>query len=129
MTTANEYKRCTVYVHDRFFTAFQHTVHPDKDSAMNELREMKKKLGEPTIGFTENEKADVLAFRFPGTSIFGRIVFAKKDLEEYIHCPCCGVALRRNGDNHSTSHDWYCEWEFDHDNQIWRVHTLTKGGE
>jgi hypothetical protein len=129
MTSTEEYRHVAVYVRSHIDEPFAHTVCKDKDEALNIIRQLKAKHGDPVIGLIENPKADVLTFRFPGTAIVGRVVFTRVDLEEHVHCPSCGLAMRRNGDNRSQCHGWYCGWVCDHDNQVWRVHTISKEDE
>jgi len=128
MTTNNEYKYIALYMRDTLDTPYIRTVCNTKEAALDIIRELKAKHGEPNLGFTENPRGDVLTFRFPSAKINGRLVLMRQELEEHVHCPQCGIAFKRNNDNHSSCHGWTCDWVFDDDNQVWRVHIITKGG-
>jgi hypothetical protein len=115
-----------VYVRTSPTEPFTHTVHRDKEEALNVVRKLKEVCGEPKIDFVENSSADVLHFRFKDTGVVGRVVFMKRELHEHVHCPHCGNAAKKQEDNWSHCHGWHWEWVYDHDNAIWRVHTISK---
>jgi hypothetical protein len=125
MTT--DYKRCIVYVRTSATEPYIHESYSSKEEALNHVRKIKELLKiEPKVDLVESAGADVLHFKFKGTGTMGRIIFLKRELAEWVHCPSCGNTLLRDGNNKSECHWWVCDWVYDHDNGIWRVETLTK---
>jgi len=126
--TTNEQPRYTsigVYIRHSPVLAYEHTMYRDKESALDVVREMKSRLGEPKVDFVESSDADVLHCRFKN-QIICRVVFMKRELSEHIHCPTCGNAMKRSEANTSLCHGWQATWTFDDLDQVWRTHTITR---
>jgi hypothetical protein len=125
-----DYKRAIVYTKVGHDNPWSHMSYPTKDAALEQVRGIKSTLKvEPTITFLESDRADIVHFKFPGTGVIGRIVLMKQETEQYLHCQSCGNALRRDENNKSSCHSWECDWEYDYDNGVWRVETLTRSKE
>jgi len=97
-----------------------------KEDALNIVRELKARYGEPRIDFVESKQADVLHFRFKDTALIGRVIFSRYDTEQRIHCPHCGNAMKRKEDNTSLCHHWSGVWSFNRQEAMWVILTLTQ---
>jgi hypothetical protein len=119
--TTNNYTSYNVYLRHNAIDPYTHTSHKEKEDALQVVRDLKAKYGEPKVDLVESDEADVLHFSFKKTGLVGRVVLSKREVCERIHCPTCGNILRRKENEVTECHRWKCTWEFDGGSEIWRV--------